>query len=86
VQLEELGQLKNPMTSLGIEPAAFLLVAWCLNHATEVCSDPARHRPLATVLEQKAKKSSYVGYPESKFQWAIKKETRIYFQTIYIAV
>jgi hypothetical protein len=29
--LEGLGQLKNPMTSLGIEPAAFCLVAWCLN-------------------------------------------------------
>jgi hypothetical protein len=31
VRLEELGQLKNPMTSSGIEPATFRLVAWCLN-------------------------------------------------------
>jgi hypothetical protein len=30
-QLEGLGQLKNPMTSLGIEPATFWLVAHCLN-------------------------------------------------------
>jgi hypothetical protein len=28
----------------------------------------------------------YVGYPESKFRWAIGKKTRIYFQTIYIAI
>jgi hypothetical protein len=27
VQLEELGQLKNPLTSLGIKPATFQLVA-----------------------------------------------------------
>jgi hypothetical protein len=27
VRLEVLGQLKNPMTSSGIEPATFLLVA-----------------------------------------------------------
>jgi hypothetical protein len=31
VRLEELGQLKNPMTSSGVEPATFLLVAQCLN-------------------------------------------------------
>jgi hypothetical protein len=29
--LEGLGQLKNPMTSPGIEPATFWLVAQCLN-------------------------------------------------------
>jgi hypothetical protein len=28
-RLEGLGQLKNPMTSSGIEPATFRLVAWC---------------------------------------------------------
>jgi hypothetical protein len=28
----------------------------------------------------------YVGYPECKFRWAIEKKTRIYFQTIYIAI
>jgi hypothetical protein len=31
VRLEGLGQLKNPMTSTGIEPATFRLVAQCLN-------------------------------------------------------
>jgi hypothetical protein len=32
VRLEGLGQLKNPVTSAGIEPATFRLVAQCLNH------------------------------------------------------
>jgi hypothetical protein len=31
VQLERSGQLKHPMTSLGIEPATFWRVAQCLN-------------------------------------------------------
>jgi hypothetical protein len=31
LRLEGLGQLKNPMTSSGIKPAAFRLVARCLN-------------------------------------------------------
>jgi hypothetical protein len=31
VRLEGLGQLKKPMTSSGIEPATFRLVAECLN-------------------------------------------------------
>jgi hypothetical protein len=31
VLLEGLGQLKNPMTSSGIEPATFRLGAYCLN-------------------------------------------------------
>jgi hypothetical protein len=31
VQLEELGKLKYPVTSLGIEAATFRHVAWCLN-------------------------------------------------------
>jgi hypothetical protein len=31
VRLEELGQLKNPMTSSGIEPATFRFVEQCLN-------------------------------------------------------
>jgi hypothetical protein len=30
VRLERLGQLKNQMTSSGIEPVTFWLVAWCL--------------------------------------------------------
>jgi hypothetical protein len=34
VQLEELGQLKNPMTSSGIEPTTFRLVAQCHNRVT----------------------------------------------------
>jgi hypothetical protein len=34
VQLEGLGQLRNPVTSLGFEPMTFWFVAWCLNHAT----------------------------------------------------
>jgi hypothetical protein len=29
VRLEELGQLKNPVTLPGIQPATFRLVAWC---------------------------------------------------------
>jgi hypothetical protein len=31
VQLEGLGQLKNPVILSEIEPATFRLVAWCLN-------------------------------------------------------
>jgi hypothetical protein len=31
VRLEGLGQLKNPVTSSGIDPVTFHLVAWCLN-------------------------------------------------------
>jgi hypothetical protein len=31
VQLEELAQLKNPVTSLGFKPATFRAVAYCLN-------------------------------------------------------
>jgi hypothetical protein len=31
VRLEGLGQLKNSMTSSGIKPATFRLVAYCLN-------------------------------------------------------
>jgi hypothetical protein len=31
MQLEELSQLKNPVTSSGIEPATFWLVAQCLS-------------------------------------------------------
>jgi hypothetical protein len=31
VRLEGLGRLKNPMTSSGLEPATFRLVAQCLN-------------------------------------------------------
>jgi hypothetical protein len=31
VRLEGLGKLKNPMTSLGFDPATFWLVAQCLN-------------------------------------------------------
>jgi hypothetical protein len=31
VQMEGLGQLKNPITSSGIEPMTFQLVAQCLN-------------------------------------------------------
>jgi hypothetical protein len=32
VRLEGLRQLKNSMTSLGMEPATFRLAAQCLNH------------------------------------------------------
>jgi hypothetical protein len=31
MRLEGKGQLKNPMTSAGIEPTTFFLVAQCLN-------------------------------------------------------
>jgi hypothetical protein len=31
MKLEGLGQLKNPVTSSGIEPMTFQLVAYCLN-------------------------------------------------------
>jgi hypothetical protein len=31
VLLEGLGQLKNPVTSSGIELVTFRLIAWCLN-------------------------------------------------------
>jgi hypothetical protein len=41
VWLEGLGQLKNPMTSFGIEPAAFWLVAQCLNHL-HYCVPPVK--------------------------------------------
>jgi hypothetical protein len=44
VQLEGLGQLKNPMTSLGIKPATFKLVAWCLN---QLCYHVSRNRLLS---------------------------------------
>jgi hypothetical protein len=32
VRLEELGQLKNPMISSGIEPATIQFLAYCLDH------------------------------------------------------
>jgi hypothetical protein len=32
VRLEGLDEVKNSITSSGIEPATFRLVAWCLNH------------------------------------------------------
>jgi hypothetical protein len=35
VWLEELGQLKNPMTSSGIEPVTCRLVLWCLKHVSK---------------------------------------------------
>jgi hypothetical protein len=41
---------------------------------------------ICNVIELLKKIYIYVGYPESKFRWAIGKEARIYFQTIYIAV
>jgi hypothetical protein len=31
MQLEGLGELKNPMASFRIEPVTFRLVAWCFN-------------------------------------------------------
>jgi hypothetical protein len=40
MQLEGLGQLKNPMTSSGIEPATFMLEAQFLNQLpglTAIC-------------------------------------------------
>jgi hypothetical protein len=41
LQLERLGQFKNPMISSGIEAATFRLVAQCLNqlryHAPPIC-------------------------------------------------
>jgi hypothetical protein len=42
VQLEGLGQLKNPMTSLGIEPTTFRLVAQCPNQL-HYCMPQAKH-------------------------------------------
>jgi hypothetical protein len=35
MRLEVLGQLKNPMTSSGIEPATYRLVEWCLSQNHE---------------------------------------------------
>jgi len=31
-------------------------------------------------------KTSHVGYPESKFRWAIKKKNKNILQTMYIAI
>jgi hypothetical protein len=38
VRLEGLGQLKNPMTSSGIKPATFWLVAYVSTNYTTACS------------------------------------------------
>jgi hypothetical protein len=48
MRLEGLGQLRNPMTSSGFEPATFRLVAQCLNQTETVnfrdhrCFNPHR--------------------------------------------
>jgi hypothetical protein len=47
VGLEGLGQLKNPMTSSGIEPATFWLVTQCLNQV--------HYRVLPTYMSMKPK-------------------------------
>jgi hypothetical protein len=43
VQVEGLGQLKNPVTSLGMEPTTFWLVAYCLNHEISLKSKSQGH-------------------------------------------
>jgi hypothetical protein len=40
VRLDGLGQLKNPVTSLEIEPATFRLAAYCLNQLGHRCENP----------------------------------------------
>jgi hypothetical protein len=54
VLLEGLGQLKNPLTSLGIKPTIFWLVAQCLNQLRK------RMTPLHVYYtEFELKKNSY---------------------------
>jgi hypothetical protein len=41
MQLEGLGQLKNPVTSSGIEPVTFQLVAICLHFLHKILTPTA---------------------------------------------
>jgi predicted metallo-beta-lactamase superfamily hydrolase len=53
VRVEDLRQLKDPMASLGIEPAIFRLVAGCLNQRRYcVPPDYARQDKLDLALER----------------------------------
>jgi hypothetical protein len=56
VRLEGLGQLENPMTSSGIEPQTFRLVAQCLNQPRYACPHVLLVRALCWV-------EIYVGIP-----------------------
>jgi hypothetical protein len=49
VRLEGLDQVKNPMTSSGIEPATFQLVAWCLNQLRYGMPQYSEHLLLITI-------------------------------------
>jgi hypothetical protein len=50
VRLEGLGQLKNPVTSSGIEPATFRLVAYCPYHTAGVEELNKKHGHLRHLL------------------------------------
>jgi hypothetical protein len=52
VQLERLTQLKKSVASLGIKPATFQLVTWCLN----------QHQPCYRMPQRKHKHDSYLQF------------------------
>jgi hypothetical protein len=52
VRLEGLGLFKNPMTSSGIEPVTFCLVAYCLNQLRYHVPPCTVHNVLKSLIEE----------------------------------